>query len=275
LYYLRSYIYPLNVVANYITEEVLSEAYTRLDIGIYKDKQALEKLKREITSFYEERARFLFGDDIKITIEFEEGSLITRLKVVGNAALIIGTAISAYGSFRSAVDYLAKDSTALAQSANLEVVFRTRAAHCDRVAVEKRQGVFGRANELIKELEVMRRGIASSDLPTSSTDLADFNQEVKRLSEWHKKNDKLFNKIDNPETKACIAAGVLEELERFPEKAPWDEALQKHSFKTSVIKADPELAGRISAAAKQFEVTTKYIKTYYEDLIKLYAPQKA
>ncbi|MFY0448402.1 hypothetical protein ACOMHD_10190, partial [Xanthomonas codiaei] len=129
-------------MANYIKKEILAEAYTHLDIEIFDDKLRLDQLRSELTAFFKERASFLFGTDVDIVVEFEEGSLKTRVIAFGSAAAVIAGAIGAYPSFKEGVTHIANDAVAIAQSANIEVIFRTRTAYCDRLRVEKRRGVF-------------------------------------------------------------------------------------------------------------------------------------
>lgn len=130
-------------MANYIKAEILAEAYTHLEIDLFEDKAKLESLKRELTSFFQERASFLFGTDVEIKVEFEEGSLKTKIIAIGSAAATLTAVVGAYGDFRQSVTQLASDATSLAQSANMEVIFRTKTPHCDRLRIEKRKGVFG------------------------------------------------------------------------------------------------------------------------------------
>jgi hypothetical protein len=73
-------------VANYIKNEVLTEAYTHLQVDIKDDPLAMERLKSEMVSFFLQRAKFLFGENVQVEIEFEEGSLITKLRIIGAAA---------------------------------------------------------------------------------------------------------------------------------------------------------------------------------------------
>lgn len=263
-------------MANYINSEILSEAYSHLDIEIYNDKEKLKKLENELSAFFLERATFLFGNDVRIEIEFERGSLRTKIKVLGGAALIVGSALITYGSFRQAMDYLAKDATLLAESANLEMIYRTKAAHCDRVAIEKRRGIFGRVDTFLGELDLINRTIASEiNLPTNARALKEFNGHLDRLNTWQKQTNKLMGKLTTDSTRACIAAGLLEELERFPSKAPWADKLEGESFRATLTKSDPELAGNVAGAAKRFEETVKYTKKYFEQIVKQYAPQKS
>lgn len=260
-------------MANYINEEILAESYSHLEVDIFDDKEALEKLKRELEIFFGERAKYLFGEQIKIEIEFEEGSLRTRIKVVASAAVVILTAMNTYGSFRQTVDYLAKDSVMLAQSAGLEMIFRTKAAYCNRVAVEKRRGVFGKVHDLIGELDIIKRNISNSELPSDTTKLDDFSTNVKRLSNWQAGANKLFSKFGDDATKACVAAGLLEELNLFPSQAPWTPALSQNSFRAELIKADPQLAVGVEVEAARFKETVQYVRKYYEDMVKQYEPQ--
>lgn len=260
-------------MANYIKSEILAEAYSHLNVEVFYDKPALAKLKSDLTSFFEERAKFMFGDKIKVEVEFEEGSLITKIKIVGKASIAIAVAMTAYGGFRQAIDYLEKDATVLAQSANLEMVFRTKAAYCDRVAVEKRRGIFGRIDQFLGELDLINRELKDSTFPTSTRALSSFQKNTDRLIRWQERVDALFNKLDSNETKACVAAGFLDELTKFPPKAPWANELKQGGFRAEIVKADPVLAGRIVAGATQLEETVRYIRKYYENIVKQYAPK--
>lgn len=261
-------------MANYIKNEILCEAYSHLDVQIAHDPIALAELKEEMSNFFMQRAKFLFGEDVTVAIEFEQGSLVTKLKVLGNASLILIAAINGYGTFRQSVEYLAKDSTLLAQSANLEMVFRTRATFCDRVRIEKRRGVFGRIDELLSELDSIRRTVEEQAMPRSAVALTNFEKgTTDRVLDWNERVGKLFSKLDHDETKACVAAGMLEELERFPSTLPWTRELNNNSFKTSLVTTDPKLVGLLEGAAVRFNRTVIAIRKDYETTVKQYAPK--
>ncbi|EGD03911.1 hypothetical protein B1M_14127 [Burkholderia sp. TJI49] len=263
-------------LANYIDEEILCEAYTHLEIDIFQDKAKLAKLKHELAAFMEERAKFFFlGDDVRVKVEFEEGSLKTRVIVLGAAASTLVAGISAYGSFRSGVDQISKDATMLAQSANQELIFRTRTAYCDRISIEKRKGVFGRVDALLGELDAVRLIVADPKLPTRSIDLREFNGASDKLVEWDSKADKLFGKLSAAETQGCIAAGLLEELERFPDAAPWEADLRKRSFRATLVESDPKRAADLAAAAAKYAAVIRSLRSKMEARVKLNAPRQA
>jgi hypothetical protein len=246
-----------------------------LNVEVADDHVAKARLKADMQAFFTQRAKFMFGEEVAVEIDFEEGSLITKLRVVGNAATVIFLALNAYGGFRQAVDYLARDSTLLAQSANLEMVFRTKAAYCDRVRIEKRKGIFGRVNELLGELDSINRSVGDSVMPRTAIAVAGFEKgTTERLLEWDKQAHKLFSKLDHDETKACVSAGLLEELERFPLTVPWANEFKTQSFRATMAASDPQQAGLLDGAATRYRATVLSIRKAYAETVKQYAPVK-
>ena len=244
----------------YINEEILCEAYTKLDIDIFHDKRKLAQLEKELIGFFTERAKFYIGNDVEIRIEFEKGSLITKLKVVGSAALIVASAIAEYGSFREGISQMTKDAATLAHSANLEVTFRTRAAHCDRISAERRKGIFGRVDDLILRLDSVHAELVNSKIPTSTAAVKKFNGITDKLLEWDRSSDKFFGKLTDDPTIACLSAGLLEELEKLPEAAPWSDELNGKSFRNAIANSTATLGGDVAGAAARYEATIREVK---------------
>lgn len=241
-------------MANYIDQELLCEAYTHFNIEEYPSEATRAQLKTELKHFFEERAKFLFGEEISIEIEFEEGSLKTKLKVIGKKSILGAVAlVTAYGSIRAGIDSIARDSTMLAQSGILEIAFRSKTAFCDQVAVERRKGVFGRASEFMTQLDGIRDVLNTSTIPDKQEALNTFNRRINDLITWDQRIDSLFAKLENSSTKGCIAAGLLEELAKLSDEAPWLEELEGKSFRSRTLRADAELYAKLkgSAAAMQ------------------------
>lgn len=260
-------------MTNYINEEILCEAYTKLNINIFHDKNKLDILERNLKEFFGERAKFYLGDDVEIRVEFEEGSLITKIKVVGGAVTVLAAAIANYGSFRDSVSQISQDATTLAQSANLEVIFRTKAAYCNRIDSERRKGIFGRVNDLIIKLDAAHEKIAQSALPTSIGPLKAFNAATDSLLSWDKVSDKFFNKLTDSATIACISAGLLEELEKLPENAPWEAELNGSTFRATLANQSPTLSGDIAGAAARYSQSIKELKKLMRHRVNSYAPK--
>jgi hypothetical protein len=253
-------------LANYITKEILSEAYTHLDIELFEDKVKLEKLKQELTKFYQDRASFLFGSKVEIEVLFEEGSLKTRILAIGSAAaLIAGGVLANYGTFRESVIQLSSDAVSLAQAANLEVIFRTKTPYCDRIRVEKRKGVFGRVSTRLAELDAIKNVIDSSRLPTNNNKLHEANTAVDSLLTWDSNLDVLFTKFDGPETEACVAEGLIEEIKKLPRQLPWHADLGKSSFRAELATNDPTFSGNVAAVATRYATSLKTIEKKLKD----------
>lgn len=255
-------------MANYISTEILSEAYTHLDIEIFEDKEKLEELRRDLTKFFHERASFLFGADVEIKVVFEEGSLRTRVIAIGSAAVMLASVISSYGSFRESVVQLSNDAVSLAQSANLEVIFRTKTPYCDRLRIEKRKGVFGRVAALLTELDAVNLKIEKSRLPTSATKLKEIDLTIDSLLYWDESVDKLFEKFEGPETESCIADGLLGELKMLPKEFNWQSELNQNTFRAQIASSDPDLAGQIAAAGARYVASVKAIEKKLNDRVK-------
>lgn len=252
-------------MANYIKSEVLAEAYTHLDIELFEDKVKLEALRKELTNFFHERASFMFGGDVNITVVFESGSLRTKIIATGKAALIIGTAVSAYGGFRESVVSLSNDAVALAQAANMEVIFRTKTPHCDRLRIEKRKGVFGRVASLLSELDTVSNEIDNSQLPATPIKLKRVNETVDRLLTWDTNVDKLFSKFEGPETEACVSEGLLAEVNKLPRHLPWHRELLQPTFRAQMATSEPTHAGQVAAASARYNAALKAIEKKLKD----------
>ncbi|HWA14381.1 MAG TPA: hypothetical protein VHA15_14915 [Burkholderiales bacterium] len=246
-------------MANYIHNEILSEAYTHLESDLFDDKEALERLRKLLVAFYTERASFLFGQDVQIEVIFEEGSLKTKIVAWGSAAAIITAAVAGYPSFREGVLQLSHDAVSLAQAANLEVIFRTQTPYCDRIRVEKRKGVFGRVSALINDLDSISHEISSLKLPTSTSKLRDSKEAINRLLTWRENAETLFSKFEGPETEVCVAEGLIAEFRKLPSQLPWKEELSGSGLRSQIAGSDPALAGNVAAEATRYEVTFKSI----------------
>jgi hypothetical protein len=261
-------------MANYIDDEILCEGYTHFEIDLYEDKQALAKLKLDVTAFMLERAKFLLGDDVTVVVEFEEGSLKTTVKVIGQAALVIATAVGGYGSFKEGIKHATADAAMLAQSANLELIFRTKTDYCDRLRLENRKGVLGRVDHLLDRLENISESLKNPRIPKNAIEIKGFNASVTALLDWEKKSDVLFSKIADPSTVACIAAGFGEELEKFPDLPLWAEQLESKDFKAVVANADPERAAALASASAGYVATLKGIRKTLQARMTSVQPKK-
>lgn len=280
-------------MANYLKKDVLCEAYTHLDIDLYTDKEQLENLKSNMQAFLEDRAKFLFGEEVTVKVSFDEGSLKTTLTVLGAVTAVLGAVsttldattkavdsaielATSASEFRNSVKFLSQDATNLAQSANLELIFRTKTAYCDRVYVEKRRGIFGRVDEYLSTIESVKRQLILSELPRTQLKLDEFNQTTKALVELNDKLEKFFIKTDNAETEACLSAGLWEEINTsIPDAVPWKKDATSDALKSRIAGSDPNFAGQLAGSIARYEETVKQIKANLLARVKTHAPKNS
>lgn len=249
-------------MARYISNEILCEAYTRLNTNLYNTEIARNQLKRQILPFFEERAKFLLGEEIRVEVIFERGSLITKLQVYGVAGAIM---INGYGDFRESITQLIRDVTQLTEAANLEVIFRTKTPYCDRIRIEKRKGVFGRVDELLVRLDKIQSDISSTTLPATPKAVSDTIKKIDAVLDWHHKTADLFLKLDSPETVACVAEGLLAEIKKTPLQFGWTPSLASSGIRGASIRSDPSLLGKLQGANTQLQTTLDFIKKDLKD----------
>ncbi|MFN7505922.1 MAG: hypothetical protein ACK5Q1_10215 [Limnobacter sp.] len=257
-------------MADYIRREVLCEAYTHLDIKNFSDANSREALEKQIREFIIPRAEFIFGEEVELQITFDDGSLKTKIAMLGAVAGLI----TAYPDFKSGIDNLSRDAIVLAQAANLEVVFKTRTASCDRIRIEKRSGVLGRVNHLISTSEKIRDNAGHSRIPTAN-ELKEVTENVDALQRWFSDTESLMQKLESNDTKACVAAGLLEELERFPEELPWVAQTRKDNFKARLLIEDVELATSLDAVAARYARLLAIAKIHLQREVEIHAPKNA
>lgn len=256
-------------MANYIRKEVLAEAYAHLAVDIFDDPQRLDQLRTELASFFRERASFIFGTDVEIEVLFEQGSLKSRIIALGSAAIIISGVVAQYSSFRESISALAADAATVAQSANLELIFRTRTPYCDRIRIEKRKGVFGRVQSLLSELDSISAEIEAAKLPSGSSSVQKQEKLVERLIVWEQSADRLFEKFDDEETHRCVAEGLRREVEKIPERLPWLTEMEGDGLRAQIAASDTRLRISLAGVAARYLAARSQILNRLDQRIEL------
>jgi len=84
-----------------------------------------------------------------------------------------------------------------------------------------------------------------------------------------------MQKLESNDTKACVAAGLLEELERFPEELPWVAQTRKDNFKARLLIEDVELATSLDAVAARYARLLAIAKIHLQREVEIHAPKNA
>lgn len=127
--------------------------------------------------------------------------------------------------------------------------------------MENRKGVFGRVANLLHKLDEVSTKISDSELPINDISLSNTKKITTSLLDWESSKDLLFSKFEDPETAACVATGLLSEVEKLPLNFPWQNELSKSNFRVQIIDANSRFSGNVAAEGANYSATLKSVKS--------------
>lgn len=193
-------------MADYINKNILSQAYihvepTTVDID---SSNEFRNFKKHIESFVSSRTSFYLGDDVSIQIDFEEGSLIARITVIGT---LVATGICNYPDFREGLKYLYQDSKRLAEYIVSEVQFNTGAKNQNVIRLEARTGVVGALNKISIQIE---------NIKNSSQYGQDVYELTRKLDKVQEDLADLIVNLNNEEDIKVVKNGLFSTANNIP-----------------------------------------------------------
>ena len=99
----------------------------------------------------------------------------------------------------------------------------------------------------------------------SAAKLREAESVIDRLLAWDSNVETLFAKFDGPETEACVAEGLLEEVKKLPRQLPWHSELNGSNFRARLASLDPAIAGHLAGMATRYAVSLKSIEKKLRD----------
>jgi hypothetical protein len=157
----------------------IGETYFRFDFEYNEENQ--ERIKDAYLSQIDQiDTEFLKNKEFfKIAIEFEKGSLKTRIIVLGTAIYI---GIGQYGSFRSGVREILNDVNWFSENVIERIYNDPNINQNDILRIEKRTGLTGRIQELYNQIERFERNVNNMNNNQIQNELAQIKQEVSNLA---------------------------------------------------------------------------------------------
>lgn len=150
----------------------------------------------------------------------------------------------AYPQFKQGIKELQEDAVLITQAVNMETIFIAQAKGCDRLRLEKRKGIVGRAQELLYKIDDIRIAAESSNLPDTKEKSEKITQLHTKMSNLRKDLTILSEKIADNETLLCITEGLKIEFEKTPPEFAWSKVLDKsrtnNTLSTMLIEQDSE-----------------------------------
>ena len=185
----------------------MSQAYVHVKPTAFETEEDLAAFKVKLTEFTRSRIDFFLSSELPIEIEFEEGSLIARVTVLGTIGLLF-QGIANYKNFREGVQLIYSDSKRVTEYIISETIFESGSKQQDVIRLEARVGIIGSIQKVINQLDAINRGASGASL---ASDVA----EKIRIS--LKELEKLMDNINEPADKELVRIGLQIIATEIPE----------------------------------------------------------
>jgi hypothetical protein len=158
----------------------IGETYLKFDFEFIEQNQSLirEAYLKNVENISQDF--FKNSEVIKISIEFEKGSLKTKIKIWRLAAtLYIG--IGQYGSFRQGVREIVQDVTNLSEYVIDNFENEPQIGDERIIRYEKRKGLTGRINDIYKRIDKLERQLNTLYQQEIRIELNSIKQDISNI----------------------------------------------------------------------------------------------
>lgn len=183
----------------------IAETYFHLKVNVEKEK--LYELKNYLEYVAAISAKEHFGFEVDIEILVEEGSIKGWLKVVG----ILYAGVAAYGSFRSGIDYLVKDSAGFSGYVIERLHTDTNLPDESFYRTERRLCTPGRIKRLYPKLDELSELLQADYMDSAKAQYELVQPGITRILE----------DLDTPEDRKMFLESIPRSvIEQFPQPFP-------------------------------------------------------
>ena len=202
-------------MANYINNNILSQAYIHIEPKKFKSQEELQQFKVELEEFTRQRVDFFLSPDLPIEIEFEDGSLKAKITVLGTICGLFHF-ISGYKDFREGIQFLYSDTKRVTDYIISHTTFESGSRQQDVIRLEARVGIIGSIQKSINQLETIKRGANGGMLVEDVS--SKINDAIVDL-------EKLMSHIQDADDKQLVRAGLRDIASEIPNqpKPPKDK----------------------------------------------------
>lgn len=238
-------------MADYISREVICESYIHFEVDDADITAAKEAIRKQLQQYFDVRAKFLFGNEIKIEISIEDGSVKAKIGAYGMLVLLLGP-ITNYADFKASIKEISADAESLAKATNLESRFINRGLNCERIRFEARTGVLGRVQDLVTRMDTLKKNLEEFSVPRSAEQIEDFSKLVASFLKLKEQAGNLLQKIENDDDRKCLAAGLEKGVRELPKEAPFLAKLKRDSLGKQLLASQSNSGVRVSELATTY-----------------------
>lgn len=209
-------------MADYISKNILSQSYLHIESNRIKTEDELLLFREHINEFVISRTAFFLYPNANIEIDFEKGSIKSRITVMGTI-LILMQGIANYKDFREGIQLIYNDTKRLSEYIISEFLYESGSKHQNIIRVEARTGIIGSVQKVLTQLETIKRG-ADGDLTASEL--------IEKLENADTEIRKLLGNIIDESDKIFVIKGISDLVGQLPEtpKNPIDKTNSRESI---------------------------------------------
>ncbi|WP_462147702.1 hypothetical protein [Pseudoalteromonas gelatinilytica] len=194
-------------MADYINQNILSQAYIHIESMVASDESKLDEFHTEILKFTRSRVDFFLSPEATITVDYEEGSLIARITVLGTVSLLL-QGVANYKNFREGIQLIYSDTKRVTDYVISESIFAAGSRQQNVIRLEARVGVIGSVQKVINQLDGIKKGANGTK---TANDLSEKLLKVKNDI------DKLIKNLTCESDKKLIKCGLTEIVDELPD----------------------------------------------------------
>jgi hypothetical protein len=160
----------------------IGETYLKFDFEFNEENK--QRIRQAYLNQISQSSREVFKnkEHFKIAIEFEEGSLKTRIIILGSTLFSIYVGIGQYGSFKAGIREMINDVNWFSENTIERIDDGPNINQNDIIRTEKRTGLTGRLQELYNRIDRFERNVNNMSNVEIQNELNQIKQEVSNLS---------------------------------------------------------------------------------------------
>jgi hypothetical protein len=164
----------------------LGETYIKFEYEFNEDNKnkIIKALRNELKTSFKENLKN--RGEIRISIEFEKGSLKTKIIIWGT---IIYLGIGNYGSFRGGVKEIINDARIFSEYVTNQLTDNSEISIDDIEKIERRGGIPGRIEKIYKNIELLEKNLPNLSPNKLQKEVSKIKQEVANIKYILSPND--------------------------------------------------------------------------------------
>lgn len=204
-------------MADYISKNILAQSYVHVEpewlskVSVRERASKVDAIKNQITKYANERMQFFLHDDVIVTVEFQEGSIVAKITAYGSICVLLSAVTPAldfvekFPAYKEGIKTIATDIGRLGDAINSEVLFQTKSREKKEIIrTEARKGIFASLEKINNKIGEIERCLERRDCrPTVVMNhLLDVNKYTMELF------DNIQDEDDRQLLKTALLAGV-------------------------------------------------------------------